>query len=294
MFNNIDQLEKEIADFRSNLTSSNEMLQLMKMITGAVAKQNTALHEQLNSLEKVVEKTPAIIKTDYESMLREFSAVRNMSVETLAKTEEAYNIFGEVFTESAETIKSLPKTVDDNNTELVKKALTKLLDIQNVYTNSLEKTCGEFRGVIEKTHSEFNTQAGECKTQMAQTQEVVKTATDDLQFKHDAFLQLVDSMNLGNIEHILNLCDEIKTRQDDEIRYRSEELENRKRELVNAQKEVNKAQQEIAKTEAENADKIRALYMLIDKHNKQLSMKILPLYAGVIAIAVLLVLLYLR
>jgi septal ring factor EnvC (AmiA/AmiB activator) len=122
--------------------------------------------------------------------------------------------------------------------------------------------------------------------------DTVKTAADELTHKHDAFLQIIDSMNLGNIEHILGLCDEIKTKQEEEIELRKAELERQKLELNDAQKDVAKAQQEIAKAEAENADKIRALYMLTDKHSKQLSYKIMPLYAGLGAVLVLLVLLF--
>jgi chromosome segregation ATPase len=139
MFNNIEQLEKEIAEFQSNLASSNELMQIMKVIASSVAKQNTALQEQLRTVEKNVGDASAVISGDCSTVLR-----------GVTELKDVHSAYVDVLNGAVSEIVSLPDKIEENNTELIKKALTKLIDIQSLYAKTLEASNADFAEKLEK------------------------------------------------------------------------------------------------------------------------------------------------
>ena len=56
MFDNIAQIEKEVQEFRSNILASEELLQHLEDLTGAVKKEHEALVDKMANLQASVER----------------------------------------------------------------------------------------------------------------------------------------------------------------------------------------------------------------------------------------------
>jgi hypothetical protein len=118
---------------------------------------------------------------------------------------------------SAQLSEELPAKVDEANTELVKKALTKLIDIQAIYTKSLEKSNEEFSLTVSQ-----------------------------------AVAQLGAGISSEEIVQIRELCEEIKVAHKLEIASRQAELENARDEVESAQSAITQWQREIEKQRQES------------------------------------------
>ncbi|MCL1881746.1 MAG: hypothetical protein FWF76_06165 [Oscillospiraceae bacterium] len=192
MYSNIEQLEKEIETFKANLSDSNELMQMMKVLATSASKQNNALQEQLGEVSKVVSTVPETIRGDYAELLQGFS-----------QSKSAYEAYITAIKNSVTEINVLPSKLEQVNIDLLKKALSKLLDVQAVSQKDLQKS-----------NEEFCKQISEYKSHISSLELELKTVSDSFEQKHDEFLQLISGLSpenlqkLESLENIQVLCQE--------------------------------------------------------------------------------------
>ncbi|MCL1832362.1 MAG: hypothetical protein FWG45_05570 [Oscillospiraceae bacterium] len=232
MLNNIEQLEKEIAEFQGNLSSSNELLTIMRTTANAVSKHNNALSEQLIALQKTVTDAPEEIRGDYDAMRAGFGELKSM-----------FDSYVKVLDDAVSGIMDLPAKVDENNTELAKKALTKIVDIQTIYA-------GELRESQEK----FATDISEYKSHIAGIHDTFKATSDELagilRANHDDFAKFAESADLQDLsggqslERVLAACGDIQAKLS-ELQARADTGGRRRSDDVDTSVKVDKLQLEI-------------------------------------------------
>ncbi|MCL2754860.1 MAG: hypothetical protein FWD35_03970 [Oscillospiraceae bacterium] len=166
MYANIEQLEKEVAAFAANLSSTNELTQMMQLIATSVAKQcadvqaqNTALAKQLLKLEEAAANAPAAIRADYQKLSANFS-------ENFAQGKAAYDSYIKALEESVAKVADIPERleakIDENAQELEQAILAKLTQLQTPL-EKLEKL-GQLGQIFESCDEIKTTLAQETRT----------------------------------------------------------------------------------------------------------------------------------
>ena len=180
MLNTIEDLEKEIDEFQSNMSASGEMVQALKQIVDQVKQQNSefdmqskALLARLDNLPASIENTELAnnerIRTDVASeftkAIKQFTELQNGYVTALQEMKQNVSGYAVEAREQKEKLEELPteivKIENDNNKVIIDKisaeledVVTKFTDVNNAYKMVLEEIKNEMQGYVNSAKSQ--------------------------------------------------------------------------------------------------------------------------------------------
>jgi tetrahydromethanopterin S-methyltransferase subunit G len=169
----------------------------------------------------------------------------------------------------------LPDKIDDNNNELIKAALNKLVEIQRLYSDKLEKSHEDFCTRLEQICLEKS--AGG-----------VAPAIPEFPAFHD-ISEEAEHIRIC-VEGVFSVCEEIRNKQELEIYNRQQEFESLKNELSGTVREVEGLRnrlESLQKLEEDNAEKIAEHFRESGRRNKKHAGMLIPIYVGLVIAIVL-------
>ena len=180
MLNTIEDLEKEIDEFQSNMSASGEMVQALKQIVDQVKQQNSefdmqskALLARLDNLPSSIESTELAnnerIRTDVASeftkAIKQFTELQNGYVTALQDMKQNISEYVVAAREQKEKLEDLPteivKIENDNNKVIIEKVsaelegvVTKFTEVNNAYKEVLEEIKNEVQGYVNSAKAQ--------------------------------------------------------------------------------------------------------------------------------------------
>lgn len=180
MLNTIEDLEKEIDEFQSNMSASGEMVQALKQIVDQVKQQNSefdmqskALLARLDNLPTSIENTELAnnerIRTDVASeftkAIKQFTELQNGYVTALQDMKQNISEYVVAAREQKEKLEDLPteivKIENDNNKVIIEKVsaelegvVTKFTEVNNAYKEVLEEIKNEVQGYVNSAKAQ--------------------------------------------------------------------------------------------------------------------------------------------
>lgn len=180
MLNTIEDLEKEIDEFQSNMSASGEMVQALKQIVDQVKQQNSefdmqskALLARLDNLPSSIENTELAnnerIRTDVASeftkAIKQFTELQNGYVTALQDMKQNISDYVVAAREQKEKLEDLPpeivKIENDNNKVIIEKVsaelegvVTKFTEVNNAYKEVLEEIKNEVQGYVNSAKAQ--------------------------------------------------------------------------------------------------------------------------------------------
>lgn len=180
MLNTIEDLEKEIDEFQSNMSASGEMVQALKQIVDQVKQQNSefdmqskALLARLDNLPSSIENTELAnnerIRTDVASeftkAIKQFTELQNGYVTALQDMKQNISDYAVAAREQKEKLEDLPteivKIENDNNKVIIEKVsaelegvVTKFTEVNNAYKEILEEIKNEVQGYVNSAKAQ--------------------------------------------------------------------------------------------------------------------------------------------
>ena len=186
MLTTIEQLEQEIEQFHKNIASSNELIRLMKTLIDAISSQTESINIKSESLEAVIALVPDTIRSDYTTMLNQFSNEQKSYVDVMNIAQSNFKDFIENI---QKYISAIPENVAKTNSEIVKVVEEALFKLKTLKTD------------FEKEIDIFS-------SRIAEFQKQIKTIEDNIAEKYNAFLSKLEILDVALI---VELCHDMQS-----------------------------------------------------------------------------------
>ena len=223
MFNNIDELEKEIQD---NIIASNKLIQTLQDVIEALKGQSndfkrsstkleSELSTHLTELKKLSDDTVVKVEADLKSNVEENSvassntikSILNQNVEQIKKIKaEHEKTVAEIKASQAEQLKKLDDTearLNSASDELEKKYADFLNHVEITNAEQIKKIEAEH----EKTVVEIKASQAEQLKKLDDTEVRLNSASDELEKKYADFLNRLETTN---VDQIFQSCEQMK------------------------------------------------------------------------------------
>lgn len=180
MLNTIEDLEKEIDEFQSNMSASGEMVQALKQIVDQVKQQNSefdmqskALLARLDNLPSSIENTELAnnerirndVASEFTKAIKQFTELQNGYVTALQDMKQNISDYVVAAREQKEKLEDLPteimKIENDNNKVIIEKVsaelegvVTKFTEVNNAYKEVLKEIKNEVQGYVNSAKAQ--------------------------------------------------------------------------------------------------------------------------------------------
>ena len=180
MLNTIEDLEKEIDEFQSNMSASGEMVQALKQIVDQVKQQNSEFDMQSKALLARLDNLPASIEnielannerirtdvaSEFTKAIKQFTELQNGYVTALQDMKQNISEYVVAAREQKEKLEDLPteivKIENDNNKVIIEKVsaelegvVTKFTEVNNAYKEVLEEIKNEVQGYVNSAKAQ--------------------------------------------------------------------------------------------------------------------------------------------
>ena len=193
MFDNIAQLENEVAEFQKNIVASSQLVGTVAATCEAVRSQQQSLEKGASEIRAGMESQTAELKEAIQGTLDDLRATSKKSVEALGKKNK------DALTDAIERISDVQEGVESANAAL-----------RDSITAATEKACSDFNAastqMLEQTTKkleEYLTQMGKltdsCVEQSKKTSADLIQGQADLQAKYEDFLGILQETNISEM-----------------------------------------------------------------------------------------------
>jgi biopolymer transport protein ExbB/TolQ len=221
MLGTIEDLEKNIEQFQSNVAVSGEMTSLLKQMLEQIKQQNSEFNVQTKALITRVEGLPITIEnanamsnskiksdvsTELERTMINFGNEQNKYLQGLDQTKQ--QIQGYI-----EQSQSQEKTISDKTITLVAilDGIPAIIEAENAKSNARIKN--DVSVELEKALQKFSEEQGKYISSVQETQNSVKECESQLVAKYKEFKDNLEKINISNLyDQNMQLKNEINKR----------------------------------------------------------------------------------
>jgi biopolymer transport protein ExbB/TolQ len=221
MLGTIEDLEKNIEQFQSNVAVSGEMTSLLKQMLEQIKQQNSEFNVQTKALITRVEGLPITIEnanamsnskiksdvsTELERTMINFGNEQNKYLQGLDQTKQ--QIQGYI-----EQSQSQEKTISDKTITLVAilDGIPAIIEAENAKSNTQIKN--DVSVELEKALRKFSEEQGKYISSVQETQNSVKECESQLVAKYKEFKDNLEKINISNLyDQNMQLKNEINKR----------------------------------------------------------------------------------
>lgn len=171
MFDNIEQLERQVKEFQENILASSALVKSIEELTVAVRKQQ---EEQSETARKLLD---------------------DMEQKRVSFQEQAAKILSDI----EEQTRTIPNSVAKENAATVEQIRQAIADYDRLLHTSLEQIKSNNEAIAEKTlktHTELNKSYIE---QLEKTSSVINDMIEQLELRYNQFLERLESTNIDQL-----------------------------------------------------------------------------------------------
>ena len=221
MLGSIEELEKDIEKFRSNVLASNELCDLLTQVVAQIKQQNGDFEKASDDVLSKLDGIPSSIENANNAsngdIKRTVSAEVDRALHSFSEEQDKY------LTLVDQTQQSIQAYIDQsqNQTQKFKASASELCEkieqvveqIRNDTKDSLNEHRDSIDSDIEKRNQQFSETQQQFVAEMKETKEKLRNCEEQLLSKYQEFLGTLESTNLANIyEQNLKLQSELNRR----------------------------------------------------------------------------------
>lgn len=226
MFESIDELEKEVQDFRQNILASKQLINSINQLTTTTKKQQERLATAAEALMKKLDATPAAIKTDNSVLLDELKSciadfrkgnqelVSHLSTESEEHIKDSTASISAAYQEYTARAESVETALKNSEIELASKysAFIETLestnaDLQKGNEDLVSHLSAENKRLLEESITSISATCHEHIARLESVEAALKKSEIELASKYDAFIEKLESTN---VDQLFKMCQDIK------------------------------------------------------------------------------------
>lgn len=207
MLGSIEELEKDIELFRSNVAASNDLCNLLDQVIKQIKQQNTDLKKATDDVCSKLDSIPSSIETanntsnetikntvsdEVDRALREFSAEQENYLKSLEQANQSVRTYTEQIQNQTQEFKA-------KAAELCEKVEWVSEQLKNDTQVSLNKHLAEIDSAIEKRNLQFSETQQQYVEELQETRGKLNNCEEQLLGKYQEFLHTLEETNLTSI-----------------------------------------------------------------------------------------------
>lgn len=207
MLGSIEELEKDIELFRSNVAASNELCDLLNQVIMQIKQQNTDLKKASDDVFSKLDGIPSsieaanyasneviktIVSAEIDRALREFSAEQDVYLKSLEQAQQSVRT-------CIEQIQNQTQEFKTKTSELCEKVECVSEQIKNDTKVGLNEHLASIDSAIEKRNLQFSETQQQYVAEMQETREKLNKCEEQLLGKYQEFLHTLEDTNLKSI-----------------------------------------------------------------------------------------------
>lgn len=189
MLESIEQLEKEIETFHQNVVASNELNMLISTLIEQIKKQKEEFsHSSTDLLERISTSTIKIQEHNTQSI---DGLIRTIHSQTSDFSIESNRIIKQ--------LKEVPDTTAQKNDVLRNHFTSSVQELERLINNIPDQVKSANSIVMEQELAEFKVEQERYLSELGKVAETVSAYKTELELKHSAFLNKLESTNIDQI-----------------------------------------------------------------------------------------------
>jgi chromosome segregation ATPase len=207
MLGTIEDLERDIEQFRNNVAASNEMYTLLNQMLEQVRQQNTTFDRKSEDLLGRLDAIPTALDTanaasnaavkkdvsaEIDRAISDFASEQTKYLQALEQTQKEVHTYTEQSQKQAQSF-------DEKSAELIVKVASVPEQIKADTRSSLEEYRSSLDADIEKRNAQLAETQKRYVSAMEDTSGRLKSCEEQLLSKYQEFLQTLEKTNLSNL-----------------------------------------------------------------------------------------------
>ena len=192
MFENMEQLEREIKEFEQNILASRDLIASIRDTADAVASQNETVKIQIGKVVEQLKKVPADIDNHNAVHIQN---LQESNKKYLEDTEHDLEIVLKNLNSTVTAIKAYEKTLENTNDESVKKVQRMIDGSLTAAADDFVKTVNQYQEGLSQGVKSFEKTSEDYVEQMMETVEELKKYEKILTSRYEKLLVEVEETN---------------------------------------------------------------------------------------------------
>ena len=210
MFENMEQLEREIKEFEQNILASKDLITSIRDTADAVVIQNQTVETQIGKVVVQLKKVPSDIDKNNSALIKKLQESNEKAIGDFKRDLNVVlkNLNGTV-SQIKEYEKNLEKTSNDSaekTRQMIERSLAET-------ANDFVKTVAGYQDGLSQAVKSFEKESTDYTEQMMQTVEELKKYEKILNTRYENLLTEIEQTNgkvIETVKQIDNRVDEIK------------------------------------------------------------------------------------
>ena len=157
MFDNIEQLEKEIQEFRQNILASAGLIKSLDEIAAAVRKQQDEFGSSSTALLEKLEQSRTELKSQADTILAQIEAYTKSVPESVTTANaDLIKQMQDTVAGYEQTLKSTVEQLKADNEAISEDTLKKYGEMNEAHIKQLEDTAAQMTEMVSKLETKYN------------------------------------------------------------------------------------------------------------------------------------------
>ena len=232
MLGTIEEMEKSIEQFQSNVAASGELVQLLKQMLEQLKQQNVDFDSKSQGLIDRLDKLPITVEnantSSNEKIKSDVAREMDKSLKLFADEQDKYvqslGFVKQQIQNYIEQLQTQEKTFSEKTQTIIAKveSVIAAIEAENIKSNGVikdevlaakEEARKEFDNILKMRNEEFAKEQVRYVSSLKETQECVKKCEEQLSAKYKEFVDSLEKMNISNLyEQNVQLRKELNSR----------------------------------------------------------------------------------
>lgn len=204
MFQNIEELEKQVKEFQKNILASSEFIKAIQNLTSMVESQQTEFDKDSKDMLSAIETYTKYVKEQTDLLIKSITEQTSKEADDFAKSNE--ELIAKVKSSSEELTKFVAdqtsakaKEVTDANTDLIKGFESRFVEYEKSLGLLFDRVKADNVKVSEETVAAFKNINSEYAKNLNDTTVLLKEVSAQLELKYEHFIKRLENTNIGGL-----------------------------------------------------------------------------------------------
>lgn len=204
MFQNIEELEKQVKEFQKNILASSEFIKGIQNLTNMVESQQTQFDKDSKDMLGAIDAYTRYVKEQTDLLIKSITEQTSKEADDFAKSNE--ELIAKVKASSEELTKFVAdqtsakaKEVTDSNTDLIKGFESRFVEYEKSLGLLFDRVKADNVKVSEETVAAFKTINSDYAKNLNEVTTLLKEVSTQIELKYDHFIKRLENTNIGGL-----------------------------------------------------------------------------------------------
>lgn len=204
MFQNIEELEKQVKEFQKNILASSEFIKAIQTLTSMVESQQTEFDKDSKDMLSAIETYTKYVKEQTELLIKSITEHTSEEADDFAKSNE--ELIEKVKASSEELTKFVAdkitekaKEVTDANSDLIKEFENRFVEYENSLGLLFDRIEADNVKISEDAILAFRAINQEYGKKLDDESSLLKELVSKLEVKYNGFIQKLENTNVDRL-----------------------------------------------------------------------------------------------